>query len=91
MALIININSVYPSPSAVLVARGPDLCQPHGPAPEGDTVSLSRFGRVLSHAVEESSFRIARVRAIRAEIESGTYETTERIKGTVERLLDVVG
>jgi hypothetical protein len=34
---------------------------------------------------------MAWVRAVRAEIESGTYETAERIERTVERLLDVVG
>jgi anti-sigma28 factor (negative regulator of flagellin synthesis) len=49
------------------------------------------MGRALAHAVEESSLRIARTRAIRAEIESGTYETPARIAATAARVLDVIG
>ena len=60
------------------------------PNVEAERVEQSRFGALLSHAVEQSSFQIARARAIRAEIENGTFETAERIKGTVERLLDVI-
>ena len=56
-----------------------------------DTVEFSRRGTSLAWAVEESSLRIARTRAIRAEIVEGTFETRERINGTVERLLDVIG
>ena len=55
-----------------------------------DSVEFSAFGRSLGRAVEESSFRIARVRAISAAIADGTYETQERIDGTVRRLLDVL-
>ena len=56
-----------------------------------DTVEFSRRGTSLARAVEKSSLRIARTRAIRAEIVEGTFETRERINGTVERLLDVIG
>ena len=92
MAVVINISSVYSSPaSARPETTVPPLRQPARFAIAGDTVEFSRVGRALSNGVEESSFRIARVRAIRAEIESGTYETAAGIEGTVERLLDVVG
>lgn len=37
-----------------------------------------------------SSFRSAKVQAVRGEIEAGTYETSERIAGTVSRLIDVI-
>jgi hypothetical protein len=56
-----------------------------------DTVEISRFARALARAVELSSFSVARTRAIRAEIENGTFETRRRIEGTVNRLLDVIG
>lgn len=57
---------------------------------ERDVVEFSAQGRALARAVRESSLRIAKTRAIRAEIEAGTYETPERIQGTVQRLLDVL-
>lgn len=56
-----------------------------------DTVEFSTSGRSLARAVEESSFRIARVRAVSAAIADGTYETRERLDGAVSRLLDVLG
>lgn len=55
-----------------------------------DTIEISPTGRALAGAAEKSSLRIARTRAIRAEIENGTYETLERIKGTASRLLDLL-
>lgn len=55
-----------------------------------DTIEISPMGRALAGAAEKSSLRIARTRAIRAEIENGTYETLERIKGTASRLLDLL-
>jgi hypothetical protein len=56
----------------------------------GDTIELSPVGRVLSEAAAESSLRLARIRAIREEIDTGTFETPRRIDGTVSRLLDVL-
>ena len=93
MNAIININSILTSV--------PRTAEPRSTSPtserlndlspvEGDTVEWSRFGRRLARAVELSSLSVARTRAIRAQIESGTFETPERINGTVERLLDVI-
>ncbi len=53
--------------------------------------SFPRFDEELQRVLAQTSFRRARARAIRVEIESGAYETPERIRGTVERLLDVIG
>ncbi len=91
MSLIINIASAYPSPPAPQAVT-PSLLRHSASAITAgyDTLELSRVGEALSRAAEMSSFSIARVRAIRAEIESGTFETPERIAGTVKRLLDVV-
>jgi len=58
---------------------------------EEDLVELSRAGMALSCADHDSSFRTAKVAAIRAEIAAGTYETSERLMGTVDRMLDVLG
>ena len=58
---------------------------------EVQNVQRARADSALADAVLDSSFRIARTRAIRAEIINRTYETPERIDKTVERLLDVIG
>ncbi len=91
MSAIINIDSVYRSmPYAGGVAMPADRGLGQS-APAADTVEFSRMGRTLARAAEESSLRLARARAIRTEIENGTYETPERIDMTAQRLLDVIG
>ena len=55
-----------------------------------DSLEISPLGSALSRAVELSSLSLAKTRSIREQIESGTYETPERINGTVSRLLDVL-
>lgn len=55
-----------------------------------DRVEASNSGRALEDTVEVSSFRLAQLRAVQDEIARGTYETPERIAGTVERLLDIL-
>ena len=89
--MIINVGNTYPS-----VRLNPTT--PPRPAPSAtqtrsindDGIKVSSFGDALARAVETSSLRIARTRAIRAEIVAGTYETPERVHGTVERILDVI-
>lgn len=56
-----------------------------------DTVEISPRASALARAAEASSLRIARTNAIRAQIASGTFETPERIEGTITKLLDVIG
>lgn len=89
--MIVSIVSAYPS------VRLSPLAPPRSPsfAPatrdiNGERIEVSSFGGALARAVETSSLRIARARAIRAEIVAGIYETPERIHGTVERILDVI-
>jgi hypothetical protein len=89
--MIINIGNVYPSaPISPTTATRPAAIAPAFRLIDGDTLEVSSRGESLSRAVEESSLRIARNRAIRAEICSGTYETQERIDRTVDRILDVI-
>lgn len=56
-----------------------------------DSVEISRLGRTMSRIMNDSSLRLARINALRAQIADGTFETPERINGTVDRLLDVLG
>ena len=89
--MIINISSTCP-PAAISPASRPQPTAPPHPArnSDGDTLELSRRAEAVARAAERSSLQIARSRAIRAEIEAGTYETAERINGTVARILDVI-
>lgn len=65
------------------------LAQPTAPARKRtDLVEGLRIDPAAE--LPASSFRTAWLRAIRAEISDGTYETPERINGTVDRLLDVL-
>jgi len=50
----------------------------------------TRFDEELQRVLSRTSFRLARLRAVRADIEAGTFETKERIQGTVGRLIDVL-
>lgn len=50
----------------------------------------SRFDEELQQVLSRTSFRLARLRAVRSEIEAGTYETKERVKGAVGRLIDIL-
>ncbi len=92
MSTIIDTDGLSPLPPAL---RGvPTQNIPTAPttrAEESDRVELSRFGRQLADAMRISSLRRARTQAIRAQIENHTYETPERLIGTVDRLLDVIG
>lgn len=95
MSAIINIsnylNSLTSSRSAGLVSASVSEPAIRGglDAPT-DTVELSSAATRHLSAVEESTWRIARQTAIKAEIKDGTYLTRERLAGTVERLLDVL-
>lgn len=58
---------------------------------ESDPVEFSRMGRILADAMETSSLRLAKIQALRSEIAEGTFETPERIEGTVDRLIRELG
>ncbi len=79
----------YAPPATGRLSR-PDLptANPQQPL---ESAGASRFDAELQRILAQTSFRVARARAIRAEIESGGYETPERIRGAVARLLDVIG
>jgi hypothetical protein len=65
--------------------------QPPTGSPVEDIVELSAAGIALSRADVESRLRIAQIYEVRAEIKAGTFVTPERMDGTVERLLEILG
>lgn len=90
MSIILNIAQSYPTTPGI--PAPPQTT--HAPSARAylaeDSVEFSLVARSLSEAVESSSMRLAQIRALRAEIESGTYETPHRLETTVRRLLDVI-
>ena len=56
-----------------------------------DTFEMTPFSKALLEASGGSSLRFARLSAIRGEIQAGTFETGERLEGTVSRLIDLLG
>ena len=87
---ILSVGVIFPPfPNGRLAPGYPVHRSLPDPDAEGG-VAITRFGYPLRRIVEQSSMRQARVRAIQSEIETSTYETYERISGTVERLLHVI-
>lgn len=91
MSEISNIGQTFPAASwnSTTTLRS---VSPHSEASalDPDLIEFSVVGKALAVAFEHSSLRAAKAAAIRAEISNGTFETPERIKGTVDRLLDVI-
>ena len=91
MSSIVNITNALPA-----VRLLPDRPQPaagdsaSSAIPRDDSVEFSPLGRAMAAATEESSLRLARIRAIREEIGNNTYETQERIAETARILLQVL-
>jgi flagellar biosynthesis anti-sigma factor FlgM len=56
-----------------------------------DEVSISDAARVAEQGNQMSGIRQDRVDAIRAQIASGTYETSDKLNTALERLLDQIG
>ncbi len=90
MSAIINVGNVYPTlpPVAVKASAANVAASEASATPAVDSVEISTFGQALSQAADQSSLSLARIHAVRSEIESGTYETQARIDGTISRLLD---
>jgi len=55
-----------------------------------DTVEISSAGRAMANLLHDSSLRAARINAIKAEIEAGTYETADKLQFVADRLIDIL-
>ena len=56
-----------------------------------DELQLSAAGQLASQLNDVPDIRQDRVNALRAAIQSGTYETSDRLSGALDRLLDEIG
>ena len=56
--------------------------------PTGDVVEISTVAKLAAQVHTVPEVRVDLVSRVRAEIETGTYETQERIDLTVDRLMD---
>ena len=65
--------------------------QPPRSSPVEDIVELSPAGIALSRAGVQFPPRLSRISEIRAEVKAETFLTPERMDGTVERLLEILG
>ena len=95
MSKIIDISTFLPaladSPRLLTRLRAEEaLRQATAARSTQDSVELSPRGIALARASGESSERLAHNAAIAAEIAAGTYETPDKIRRTVDLLLDVV-
>ena len=90
MSDVSNIGNVNAPPSFFIDATRLSSRSTRPSSSAIDTVEISPTARAMAGAAEKSSLRLARTRAIRAEIENGTYETPERIERTAARLLDLL-
>jgi anti-sigma28 factor (negative regulator of flagellin synthesis) len=54
----------------------------------GDRAEISEVARLLNKLAEVPEIRADRVQALRDLIAGGSYETSERIAGTVEKILE---
>ncbi|HUU82852.1 MAG TPA: flagellar biosynthesis anti-sigma factor FlgM [Phycisphaerae bacterium] len=85
---ISNINGVFQQPPSSVARRVvAELPSETGRQALDDEVEISDVGALLSRARELPEVRLDRISRLKAEIDSGTFETPERLEGTVERLL----
>jgi len=86
----LSIDNISPLFSSGRLASEFPVHQPSAVFDVLGDAAATRFRSPPQWIVEQSSMRRARVRAVQSEIETCTYETSERISGTVDRLLDVI-
>ena len=86
-----EVNSINGMKTIGMVNRRPTSVEQaparaeHG-APR-DEVEISEVGALLAKLGELPDMRVEKIAHLRAEIEQGSFETAERLEGTVERLL----
>ncbi|MBN1513646.1 MAG: hypothetical protein JXB13_16645 [Phycisphaerae bacterium] len=88
------VSGVGSSETSARVGRSSEKAIPGRPptgSPVEDTLELSPAGLALSRADVPSPERFTRICEFRAEVEAETFLTPERMDGTVDGLLDVLG
>lgn len=90
MSAIVDISNIFPVPPNSSGTLNSSRVVAPSSVQKEDSVEISSIGRSLANVHEPSSLNLARMQAIKSEIEKGTFETPERIMGTVDRLLHVL-
>lgn len=86
---IAHIGPSIGSPQTSSVARpSAESARPEGARPVTDRVEISDHARHLERLRSLPDVRAAKVDSIRTSIASGTYETPERMKVALQRLLE---
>ena len=98
MGDVIGVNGLFQALQADQLARTskprPQRAESGGEQPStgtvdlADAVELSELGSLLSRLSDDPGIRLHRITRIRAELESGTYETPSKIGAAVDRLLE---
>ena len=91
VSVVSGIGSIGASTRVGLAAKHAITVDPPMVSRIEDTVELSPAGIAISRSELQSHLRSARVSEIHAEIKAGTFMTAERVDGTVERLLKLLG
>lgn len=81
---IVPLPSVSPAP-----ATRPDAVPV--PSTPRDELSISSAARMLDRPAPSNSLRQERIARIKAEIESGVYDTNDKLEAALERMFDVLG
>ena len=87
--LLARVPFVLPMPAATPQARSSGNSRPAVGDPPADAVEFSDDAAALSQRVAPPRF--SKISTLRDQIESGSFETNERIEGTVSRLADLLG
>ena len=81
--------AINPPHHAVRASRGSEV--PASSLAQVDQLDISREADLVSRVRELPAIRQDRVAEIRAQIESGVYESDDKLNGALERLLDEIG
>jgi anti-sigma28 factor (negative regulator of flagellin synthesis) len=73
-----------------LPAKSADEPASRAMAASEDRVEISETGQILATLENPSDIRADRVAAVREAIQNGTYETSDKIEATVNRLLTIL-
>ena len=93
-ALAKSVSGIGSSEASVQVRKSTEKAitgQPPTGSPVEDMLELSPAGLALSRADVQSPERFTRICELRAEVKAETFLTPERMDGTTEKLLEVLG
>ncbi len=86
---ISSVDGVYPLPAVTAQRRAvAETTADNGHLAPHDEVEISDLAILLSQVRDLPDLRLERIAQLQAEIADGTFETPERLTGTVDRLFE---